>query len=62
MDWGGESDHCPIVLELRGGTQRPPSPFKFNAAWVADSTYVDLLKATWRPLGLGGRKGPARHL
>ena len=46
VDWGGESDHCPIVLELRGGVQRPPSPFKFNAAWVADPDFIDLMKAT----------------
>jgi len=30
VDNGGYSDHFPIFLEVVGGSQNPPSPFKFN--------------------------------
>ena len=53
MDWGGESDHNPILLEIKGGSHRPPSPFKFNVAWVADPGYIELMKSLWRSLGQG---------
>ena len=45
VDWSGESDHNPILLEIKGGSHRPPSPFKFNAAWVADLGYIELMKS-----------------
>lgn len=51
---GGESDHNPVMLEIKGGIQKPPSPFKFNAAWVADPSYIELLKSTWIALGAEG--------
>lgn len=50
MERGGESNHSPIVLDIGGGVQRPPSPFKFNVAWVADLGYIELMKDIWCPL------------
>ena len=44
---GGESDHNHIVLEIKGGFQKTSSPFKFNASWIADHGYHELLKSTW---------------
>lgn len=43
VDWGGEFDHSPIVLDLRGGSLRPPSPFKFNVAWAAHLGYIEIM-------------------
>lgn len=50
MEWGRESDHNPILLEIKGGALKPPSPFKFNASWVSDPDLCDLLKLGWVPL------------
>lgn len=44
---GGESDHNPVVSEIKGGFQKPPSPFMFNASWIADLGFNELLKSTW---------------
>lgn len=30
VGYGGISNHCPIFLEIRKGSNKPPSPFKFN--------------------------------
>jgi len=46
---GGESDHNPIVLELKGRGRKPPIPFKFNAGWLKDQTFVDLVHNIWIP-------------
>jgi hypothetical protein len=46
---GGESDHSPIWLVLDGGSIKPPSPFKFNASWLSDESFLDLVKSNWRP-------------
>ena len=32
VDWGGELDHNPIILEIQRGFHKTPSPFKFNAS------------------------------
>lgn len=52
MEWGGESDHNPIVMELKGGMLKPPRPFKLNATWIANLDYIALLKSIWVPLNL----------
>jgi hypothetical protein len=46
---GGISDHCPVWLILEGGTKKPPSPFKFNATWLADESFRELVQTHWRP-------------
>jgi hypothetical protein len=46
---GGISDHCPLWLVLEGGPKKPPSPFKFNATWLEDESFRDLVKKHWRP-------------
>ena len=48
MDWwgGGECNHNPIVLEVKGGFQKPPSPSKFNASWIVDTEFNGLLNST----------------
>jgi len=46
----GDSDHLPILLELKGPSRKPRSPFKFNPAWLKDPSYNSLVKETWRPL------------
>jgi hypothetical protein len=48
---GGESDHSPIVLELRGNTRRTPNPFKFFEGWLKDPEYQSLVHNLWVPIG-----------
>ena len=61
VEWGGEFEHNPIVLKIKGGMHKPPSPFKFNASWIVDPDYIALLKSIWVPLNLvGGNR--ARYL
>lgn len=50
VDWGGESDHNPIMLEIRSEVRKPPSPFKFNSAWISDPSFYDIVKSIWNPL------------
>lgn len=52
VDWGGESDHNPIILELKGTLRRPPSPFKFNATWLKDSGFISLVHTNWIHLNM----------
>lgn len=40
---GGISDHRPIYLEIRGGMNKHKGPFKFNAAWLRDAEYIQLV-------------------
>lgn len=53
MDWGGESNHNPILLEIRSNARKPPSPFKFNSAWVSDPDFCELVKSAWAPMDDG---------
>ena len=59
VDWGGELDHNPIVLEICSYAHKPPSPFKCNSAWISDPRFCDLVKSLWIPLndGDGARVG-----
>ena len=50
VDWGGESDHNPIMLEIRSEVRKTPSPFKFNSAWISDPSFCELVKSLWTPL------------
>lgn len=45
MDNGGESNHNPIILELKGDSRKPPSLLKFNEGWLKEASYIDLIKS-----------------
>ena len=45
-----ESDHRPIILDMRGGVSKPASSFKFNAGWLKDQSFIDLDHSLWTPL------------
>ena len=47
VDWCGESDHNPIILEIRIDAHKPPSPYKFNSAWISNPEFCDLVKSSW---------------
>lgn len=47
MQNGVDLDHCPIVLELRGGGKKLPKPFKFNVDWLKDQAYLELVMGLW---------------
>lgn len=53
---GGDSDHLPILLELKGPNKKLGSPFKCNPWWLKDESYNMLFQSTWRK-GWGARKG-----
>ena len=50
VDSGGELNHNPIMLEMRGRGRNPPSLFKFNVEWLKDQAYVDLVHGLWVPM------------
>jgi hypothetical protein len=49
ISYGGISDHCPIFLEIRKGSNKPPSPFKFNRTWLTDDSFTKLVRENWSP-------------
>ena len=49
MGNGGDFDHFPIFLEVARGSQKPPSPFKFNFEWLKEAIFINLVKENWRP-------------
>lgn len=59
VDWGGELDHNPIILEIQQDSHKPPSPFKFNANWISNPDFGDLVRTNWIPLNAqeGSRVG-----
>lgn len=46
---GGDFDHHPIFLELKGSSGKPGSPFKYNPSWLQEESYSHLVKQYWRP-------------
>eukprot|EP00253_Pinus_taeda_P010711 PITA_10711 len=48
---GGNSDHFPILLEIKKPPPKPASPFKFNAAWLQEESFNTLFRDTWRHSG-----------
>lgn len=44
---GGLSDHRPIFLEVENSSQKIKSPFKFNASWLLDPSYILLVQNYW---------------
>jgi hypothetical protein len=49
IGFGGLSDHHPIFLELRQGSEKPTSPFKFNKTWLEDESFLKMIKEHWIP-------------
>jgi hypothetical protein len=47
---GGHLNHNPILLQIKGGGQKPLSPFKFNSTWLVGQEFKDLVKSVWIPL------------
>lgn len=45
MEWGGESDHNHILLDIKGYLRHPPSPFKFNVTWINDPGFISLVNS-----------------
>lgn len=45
---GGLSDHRPIFLEADGINHKIKSPFKFNASWLQDPSYIQLVQEYWQ--------------
>eukprot|EP00253_Pinus_taeda_P018287 PITA_18287 len=43
----GNSDHFPIFLDLTIPPHKPPTPFKFNPAWLQDPSFCNMFKETW---------------
>lgn len=46
----GDSNHNPILIELKRGSQKPPNPFKFNASWIADNEFQEIVSSHWTSL------------
>lgn len=47
---GGDSDHLPLMLELKGYSRKHGSPFKFNSTWLKEALFNSLVKITRMPL------------
>jgi len=45
---GGISDHRPIFLEAEDSSHKVKSPFKFNASWLQDPSYIQLVHNYWQ--------------
>ena len=47
VEESGNSDHFPIFLDISFPPPKPPSPFKFNSAWLLDPSFKTLFVETW---------------
>ena len=43
----GDFDHHSVFLQILSNNPKPRSPFKFNADWLLNEDFVELLKASW---------------
>ena len=41
---GGDSNRCPIFLEVKDLGKKPLSPFKFNLCWINEEYCMKILK------------------
>lgn len=53
---GGISDHMPIYLEADGTNHKIKSPFKFNAVWLQDPAYIQLVQEYWQNNPISGNE------
>jgi hypothetical protein len=44
------SYHNPICLQLEESSDRYPSPFKFNRAWLTEPDFILLVRSSWRSM------------
>ena len=61
VDWGGDSDHYPIYLEVSRKPQKPTFPFKFGASWLKHEEVLELIKSNCTPYGVEARSNAATH-
>jgi hypothetical protein len=45
VEVGGDSDHLPIILQLKKENNKPPSSFKFNSKWIEDKGFINLVRS-----------------
>ena len=50
VETGGNSYHCPIVLQIKTPEVKPPAPFKLKPQWLEEEEYRDLILGAWEPL------------
>ena len=43
---GGDFDHLPILLKIKGRFEKLGAPFKFNPEWLKEDSYKTLFKGT----------------
>eukprot|EP00253_Pinus_taeda_P010189 PITA_10189 len=48
VEEGGASNHFPVYLELTKPPPKLPTPFKFNASWLQEDSFIKLFKEIWR--------------
>jgi len=48
--YGGESDHFPIMLDLRERNRRVLRPFKFFEGWISDPSFQELVRGLCLPI------------
>ncbi|CAM8916763.1 unnamed protein product [Rhodiola kirilowii] len=59
--WANASDHCPIMLDLRGEKRRNgQGKFRFETMWMRHGNYSEKIKEIWRKAVTGG--GPASKI
>eukprot|EP00253_Pinus_taeda_P008065 PITA_08065 len=58
---GGNSDHFPIFLEFSKTPPKPASPFKFNATWLQEESFLQLFRNTWRHPGSSPPENKGAH-
>eukprot|EP00253_Pinus_taeda_P030442 PITA_30442 len=58
---GGNSDHFPIFLEFSKTPPKPASPFKFNATWLQEDSFLQLFRNTWRHPGSSPPENKGAH-
>jgi hypothetical protein len=56
---GGELDHSSFCLEIEGGPKHSSSPFKFNATWLSDEYFLNLVKVNWVGYDAGNNQSVA---
>ena len=49
LDFGGESNHLPICIEISNSPKKPVIPFKFCVAWLKNEEVIWLIQTNWIP-------------
>jgi len=56
------SDHAPIIFQLNLPPCYKASPFKLNAQWMEDPTFVELVHVVWKDLTFLSESGRQQRL